>query len=97
MKSAKIGTIQVYKERKSEVSLILNTVYEFENNKYSITDTSNIESKSRTWFWNNNANKSDPNIEEDRFNNNSDKNKKKRKKIRKKKEFKIQKTVCLDV
>lgn len=58
----------------------------FKNNELSITDTSNIESRSKTQFQNISINKNDSDNKNDE---NNDENKDKEEKNQKKEEFKI--------
>ena len=48
-------------------------VHEIKDSKLSVTDISNTEGKSGTWFWKKSSNKSDSDIEEDK-NSDEDKN-----------------------
>lgn len=63
LKSAKAFTIKAYKKREFEASLVVNSQPKIDNNKLNMANTSNIKDKSKTWFWNNNANESNLNIE----------------------------------
>lgn len=47
------------KKREVKASLVLNLAqFEIDDHKLNITDTSDMESESGTWFWNENANES---------------------------------------
>lgn len=52
-------------------------IYEVEDNRLNITDTSNTKGRFRSWFWNKSINRSDLDIKKDR-NNNEDENKDKK-------------------
>lgn len=82
--------VQACKERKSEASSILNTVHEFEDNQLNITDISNTEGKSGTWFWNKSKNRSDSDTKKDKYSDNSDRNKNKEERNQEERESKIQ-------
>ena len=71
LKSAKDLAIGVCKKRKFEASLVVNSYPEIEENKLNTVDTSNMEDKSKTWFWKNSANESDFDTEKAEY---SDKN-----------------------
>ncbi len=91
LKFARAISLEVCKKRRLEASLLSNSVQL--NCKLSniidTTNTTNIEDKSGTWFWNQSANKTDSNIEEEgnsNHKNNLEGNK-----------FRIEEAVCSDV
>ena len=54
------------KKRKVETSLVLNSAQlEIDDDKLSTTDRSDTEGESGTWFWNESANESDLNTEDE--------------------------------
>lgn len=61
--------IQACKKRKSELSSVLNIHSEIKDDKLSTTDTSNIEDKPRTQFWNESANESNSDIQKGKKDN----------------------------
>lgn len=57
LKSARAAAVLSSKKRKVEASLVLNSAQlEIDDDKLSITDTSDTEGESGTWFWNESAN-----------------------------------------
>ena len=64
-KSANAASVQSFKKRKSEASSLLNsTQLKVNDTKLSTTDTSDTESNSEVWFWNESANETDLDSEE---------------------------------
>lgn len=56
--------------RKSEASSLLNsTQLKINDNRLSTTDTSDMESNSEVWFWNESANETDSDSEEEEAGN----------------------------
>ncbi len=65
-KSANAASVQSFKKRKSEASSLLNsTQLKVNDTKLSTTDTSDTESNSEVWFWNESANETDSDSEEE--------------------------------
>lgn len=62
LKSAR-AVHQSLKKRKPEASLVLNS--EIDNDKLSTADKSDAEGESGTWFWNESADESDSDTEEE--------------------------------
>lgn len=88
MKSAK-ANIQAWKKRKSKTSSVFNIVYDVKDNQLNITDTSNTERKSGTWFWNKNVNGNNLDTKEDRYSNNSNRDENEKKGNQEEEESKI--------
>ena len=66
LKSARAAAVLSSKKRKIEASLVLNLAQpEIGDNKLSTTDTSDTEGEFRTWFWNESANESGSDTEEE--------------------------------
>lgn len=67
MKSTRAATILSSKKRKIEANLVLNLVQlKINDDKLSITDTSDTKSESGIWFENKSENESDSDIEKEK-------------------------------
>lgn len=66
MKFTRAATVLSSKKRKIEANLVLNSAQlKINDDKLSITDTSNTKSESGIWFQNKSANESDSDIEKE--------------------------------
>lgn len=99
LKSARATTVQASKKKKSKASLILNVHLEVKNDKLNTINTSNIKGKSRTQFWNKNANKSylDTEKEEDEDEEKKNEDKEKKDDNQEEEESRTQKVVSLGI
>ena len=65
LKAAREASVASFKKRRSEASSLPTLDQcEIDDNKLSTIDTSDTEDDSRTWFWNESANKTDSDSEE---------------------------------
>ena len=66
LKAARKASVALFKKRRSESSLFPTLDHcKINDNKLSTTNTSNMEDDSQTWFWNESANKSNLDSEEE--------------------------------
>lgn len=66
LKTAREASIALFKKRRFEASSFPTLDHcEIDDNKLNTTDTSNTKDDSRTWFWNENTNKSNSDSEKE--------------------------------
>lgn len=66
LKSARAASLEVYKKRRSEANSLPNSAQlRVDDRKLSTADTTDTEGESGTWFWNESANETDSDTEDE--------------------------------